>query len=155
MKVCLIADAKHLDVAKELGVEAVSLEDLKKFDKKKKLIKNWAKQYGALLATDSLIRTIPRIVGPQLNKMGMFPSPVSHSDNLLDKIAEARCLVKFQMKKVLCLGVAVGNVGLTDQELRVNISLSINFLVSLLKKGWQNVRSLYIKSSMGPAIRIY
>lgn len=155
MKVCLIADAKHLDIAKELGVEAISLDDLKKFDKQKKPIKNWAKKYGALLATDSLIRNIPRVCGPQLNKMGMFPTPVSHNDNLLDKINEVKSLVKFQMKKVLCLGVAVGNVGLSEQELRVNVTLSINFLVSLLKKGWQNVRSLYIKSSMGPAIRIY
>jgi len=57
--------------------------------------------------------------------------------------------------KVLCLAVAVGNVGMQLDELSSNVSLSVNFLVSLLKKNWQNVRSLYIKSSMGPAFRIY
>ena len=57
--------------------------------------------------------------------------------------------------QVLCLNVAVGNVAMSDDELVFNIHLSINFLVSLLKKHWQNVRSLYIKSTMGPAIRLY
>jgi large subunit ribosomal protein L10Ae len=53
------------------------------------------------------------------------------------------------------LAVAVGNVGMSQEELSSNINLSVNFLVSLLKKNWQNVRSLYVKSTMGPANRIY
>lgn len=35
------------------------------------------------------------------------------------------------------------------------LQMSINFLVSLLKKNWQNVKSLYIKSSMGKPYRLY
>jgi large subunit ribosomal protein L10Ae len=63
--------------------------------------------------------------------------------------------VKFQLKKVLCMGVAVGNVAMSERELFVNIQMAVNFLVSLLKKNWQNVRTLYLKSSMGPAQRLY
>ena len=63
--------------------------------------------------------------------------------------------VKFQMKKVLCLNVAVGNVGMTEDQLVQNLNLAINFLVSLLKKNWQNVKSLYIKSTMGVPQRLY
>ena len=68
---------------------------------------------------------------------------------------EIQSMVKFQMRKVLCLGVAVGHVEQTEDQLFVNISQAINFLVSLLKKHWQNVRSLYIKSTMGKSHRIY
>jgi hypothetical protein len=35
------------------------------------------------------------------------------------------------------------------------LQMSINFLVSLLKKNWQNVKSLNIKSSMGKPFRLY
>ena len=53
------------------------------------------------------------------------------------------------------MSVAVGNVDMADEMLVQNIHLAMNFLVSLLKKHWQNVRSLYIKSTMGPAQRLY
>merc|ERR1712216_477340 len=54
-----------------------------------------------------------------------------------------------------CMGVAVGNCGLTEREIFLNTQMSVNFLVSLLKKAWQNVKCLYLKSSMGAPIRIY
>jgi large subunit ribosomal protein L10Ae len=53
------------------------------------------------------------------------------------------------------MGVAVGNVGMTEDELIGNIMLAVNYLVSLLKKGWQNVGSLTIKASMSPPKRLY
>ena len=57
--------------------------------------------------------------------------------------------------QVLCLAVAIGHVKMTDEQLAGNIMLAINFLVSLLKKNWQNVRALYVKSTMGPSYQLY
>jgi len=68
---------------------------------------------------------------------------------------QVRCTVKFQLKKALCLGVAVGSVDQTPEQLEANLKLSINFLVSLLKKNWQNVRSLTIKSTMTAPQQVY
>ena len=73
----------------------------------------------------------------------------------LVQVNEIKSSIKFQLKKVLCLGVAIGNVSMTDKELYINLQMAINFLVSLLKKNWQNVRCLYIKTSMGKPIRLY
>jgi large subunit ribosomal protein L10Ae len=74
---------------------------------------------------------------------------------LTDKANELRATIKFQLKKVLCLGVAVGHLEMTEDQLIANIMLSVNFLVSLLKKNWQNVKSLYLKSSMGKPHRLF
>jgi ribosomal protein L1 len=86
---------------------------------------------------------------------GKFPTPVSHADDLSGRVNEVKSTIKFQLKKVLCMGVAVGNVGMTEDELIGNIMLAINYLVSLLKKGWQNVGSLTIKATMSPPKRVY
>ena len=48
-------------------------EALKKLNKNKKLIKKLAKEYDAFLASPALIKQIPKIVGPGLNKAGKFP----------------------------------------------------------------------------------
>jgi len=42
-----------------------------------------------------------------------------------------------------------------EQQVMDNLKLAINFLVSLLKKNWQNVKVLYIKSTMGKPERLY
>jgi len=155
MTFIIIGDQKHCDEAQAKGIPYIDSAGLTKFKKDKKKIKKWAKTYDCLLASDSLVRQIPRIAGPQLNKMGKFPSPASHEADLLEKIDELHRTVRFQMKKVLCLGTAVGTVVLAEPQVATNITLAINTLISLLKKGWQNIKSVHIKSTMGPAIRIY
>merc|ERR1712046_105627 len=154
-RVCLLGDQQHIDEAKSLGMDAMSADDLKKLNKDKKKVKKLAKSYDAFLASDTLIKQIPRLLGPGLNKAGKFPTLVTHSDNLSQKVLDLKSTIKFQMKKVLCLSVAIGNVEMTEEELVQNIHLAMNFLVSLLKKHWQNVKSLHVKSTMGPVQRLY
>merc|ERR1712205_56444 len=134
---------------------SMSVEDLKKLNKNKKLIKKLAKKYHAFLASDALIKQIPRLLGPGLNKAGKFPGLITHQEKLSDKVNELRATIKFQLKKALCLACAVGHVEMTEQELFANINVAVNFLVSLLKKNWQNVKTLNVKTTMGKPQRIY
>merc|ERR1712147_344428 len=154
-KVCVLGDQQHCDEAKVKGIPSMSADDLKKLNKNKKEVKKLAKKYDAFLASESLIKQIPRLLGPGLNKASKFPALLTHSDDMVGKVNDIKATVKFQMKKVLCLNVAVGNVGMTEDQIVQNLNLSINFLVSLLKKNWQNVKSLYIKSTMGAPQRLY
>ena len=57
--------------------------------------------------------------------------------------------------KVLRLSVGVGHMGMAQDNRVQNVHPAMNFLVSLLKKHWQNVRSLHIKSTMGPVQRLF
>lgn len=155
VKVCVIGDVQHNEEAKALGVDHVDLDGLKKFNKEKKAIKKWAKKYSVLLATDTLSRKIPRVLGPTLTKIGMYPQVITHQQSLEDKINEIKSSVKFQLKKVLCLAVAVGNEKLTPEQIEENLISSINFLISLLKKGWNNIKSLHIKTTMGRPYKLY
>merc|ERR1712198_112533 len=154
-KVCLLGDQQHCDQAKSLGLDCMSADDLKKLNKDKKKVKKLARSFDAFIASDTLIKRIPRLLGPGLNKAGKFPPLVTHNDDLRQKVDDLKATIKFQMKKVLCLSVAVGNVAMSEDELVQNVHLAMNFLVSLLKKHWQNVKSLHIKSTMGPVQRLY
>lgn len=151
----MLGSEDHNKAAKEAGIDSLGVDDLKKMNKNKKLVRKLAKKYDAFLSSGSLIKQIPRLLGPGLNRAGKFPALVGPNDEVTDKIDEARATVKFQMKKVLCLSAAVANVKMSKEEITRNTNLSINFLVSLLKKNWQNVGSLYLKSTMGPVHQIY
>merc|ERR1712112_91609 len=153
-KVCVLGDQQHCDQAKANGIACMSSDDLKKMGKDKKKVKKLAKSYDAFLCSDSLIKQIPRLLGPGLNKAGKFPTLLTHTDDMEQKVVDLKS-IKFQMKKVLCLNVAVGNVSMSEDQLAANVHLAMNFLVSLLKKHWQNVKSLHIKSTMGKVQRLY
>lgn len=77
---------------------------------------------------------------------GKFPTLVSHQESLESKVNETKATVKFQLKKVLCMGVAVGNLDMEEKQIFQNVQMSVNFLVSLLKKNWQNVSNTFLKS---------
>merc|ERR1719198_1616230 len=104
------------------------------------MIKKFAKKYHAFVASESLIKQIPRLLGPGLNKAGKFPTLVQQSEELSAKVDEVKATIKFQLKKVLCLNVAVGHCGMETTPILENTKLAINFLVSLLKKNCKTLR---------------
>ena len=87
MSLCILADANDIDRAKAINLEYMSVDDLKKYvgltslsarivieddgsrlNKNKKLVKKLAKKYDAFLASEALIKQIPRLLGPGLSK---------------------------------------------------------------------------------------
>merc|ERR1712013_65485 len=117
-------------------------------------LKNYDPQKDKRFSGTVKLKHIPRNKF-KVNKAGKFPALITHSDDLEAKVVDLKSTIKFQMKKVLCLNVAVGHVKMTEEELAQNVHLAMNFLVSLLKKHWQNVKSLHIKSTMGTVQRLY
>ncbi|CAG8670169.1 20784_t:CDS:2 [Dentiscutata erythropus] len=93
MSVAILSDAHDCDRAKEIQLEYLSVDDLKKLNKNKKFIKKLAKKYDAFLASEALIKQIPRLLGPGLHKAGKFPTPVNHNDDLNAKAEELRSTI--------------------------------------------------------------
>ena len=155
LKCCMLGNAAHCEQADRIGIDQMSVEDLKKLNKNKKMVKKLAKKYDFFLASDNMIKQIPRLLGPGLTKAGKFPTLLAAGDDMQEKIDEIKSTIKFQMKKVMCLNVAIGNVTMEKKKLVDNTQLTANFLASLLKKQWQNIGQIYIKSTMGPPIQIY
>jgi large subunit ribosomal protein L10Ae len=67
MTICVLGDAHDIDRAKQLGVDVMSVDDLKKMNKNKKLVKKLAKKYDAFIASEVLIKQIPRYCPGSLN----------------------------------------------------------------------------------------
>merc|ERR1719174_2505469 len=155
LSVCILGDAYHVEEAQKNDVPFMDVEALKALNKDKKKVKKLANRYDAFLASQSVMKQIPRLLGPTMHKLGKFPTLLERSDPIADKIDDLRRNVKFQLKKVLTLGVAIGNAEMSDQQVYANTQITVNFLVSLLKKNWQNIKTLHVKSTMGSSNRIY
>ena len=115
MKVCMLGDAQHIGEVEKIGLDYMDVDALKKMNKNKKLVKKLAKKYHSFLASEAVIKQIPRLLGLGLNKAGKFPTLVSHQESLAAKVNETKATVKFHWKKVLCMGVAIGNLEMEER----------------------------------------
>ena len=103
--------------------------------------------YHIIVTFDILVLTL--VIDNCFNVItGKFPTLVTHQDSLESKVNETNATIKFQLKKVLCMGVAVGNLSMEEKQIQQNIQMSVNFLVSLLKKNWQNVSPVLLLPSL-------
>merc|ERR1719491_2909887 len=67
---CLLGNEAQCKEAEEMGLPFKTVDELKGFKRNKKLVKRMAKEYDMFLASSTMIRQIPRLLGPTLNKVG-------------------------------------------------------------------------------------
>jgi len=63
-----------------------------------------------------------------MNRAGKFPTALSGGEDIMGKVTEIRSTIKFQLKKVLCMGCCVGHVEMSAEDLKYVIV----FLLSAL-----------------------
>ncbi|XP_075726482.1 large ribosomal subunit protein uL1 [Rhipicephalus microplus] len=154
-RVCVIGDPQHCDEAKAKKVDCIDMETVRLMRKKSSIAKKIIKKFDGFLASTSVIKDVTNLVGPMMKRMGKLPLPLAHDDDMYEKIHEAKTTMTFNMRRVLWLAVCVGHVKMTTEMLSDNVNEAIRSLLTLLKKNWQNIRSIHLKSTMGRPQRIY
>eukprot|EP01006_Ploeotia_vitrea_P064065 TRINITY_DN86872_c0_g1_i1.p1 TRINITY_DN86872_c0_g1~~TRINITY_DN86872_c0_g1_i1.p1 ORF type:complete len:357 (-),score=31.34 TRINITY_DN86872_c0_g1_i1:68-1138(-) len=153
MKILVVTtpeNSLHIQEATQLGLEYCLTDELLQLDKSKKLVKKWAKSYQVVLASEDIVTTLPRLVGPGMARAGRLPTPIPNTPGQLEKVVQAtKATVKFQLKKTLNLGSAVGDWQLNEAQVGENTWLAVQFLVSLLPHQWAQVDKLLLKSTKG------
>merc|ERR1712051_944401 len=105
--------------------------ELKTFKRNKKLVKKLAGEYDMFLASSTLIRQVPRLLGPTLNKIGKFPTALTPNETVAKKLVELQSTIKFQLKfktgMPMALSCAVGNCSMSEKEVAGNLIVAINY----------------------------
>lgn len=156
MKILVLADANDCNRCQADKIEFFPFDQLAStFDKTKPApIKRWAKKYDVILCSKSQIKNIVKVLGPTLTKINRQPVPLEPTDNLVSKIDDMKHTIRVQFKKVLGLNYPVGKVSDKPEDIQRNIILTVNTLIDNLKKGWQNVKSIHVHTTMGPSKRV-
>ena len=108
---CVLRDQQHCDEAKAVDIPHMDIKAMKKLNKNKKLVKNLAKKCDASFALESLIKQIPLILGPGLNKAGKFPSLLTHNENIVARVDEVHNQVPDEEGAVSSSGCCPGEDG--------------------------------------------
>jgi len=154
-KICVIASGemalKARKAAADLVLERSELEALSG-DKKRQ--KQMAKSYDFFIAEAPMMPVVGRVLGATLGPQGKMPTPLPPTSDIADQIEKHRKMVLVRLRGQPVLQSSVGTENMPDDQIAKNVQAILRRIERKLKRGVKNIRSVYLKTTMGQPIKI-
>jgi len=135
----------------DLIVKPEEIEDLSG-DKKK--FKKIVDEYDFFIAEAPLMPTIGKTFGVILGPRGKMPKPVPPQIDITGIVKNLRNTVILRSKANKTFHTIAGKEEMDKEKIAENIDAIIKRLESKLERGRMNISSVYVKTTMGPSVRI-
>jgi len=154
-KVCVFATGDMALRARRAGVDLVVDQDqLRDLSSNRKEAKKLLGKYDIFLAEASLMPAVGRIAGPILGPKGKMPTPVPPNASIEQIVERQKNVVIVRSRDKPLIQLSVGTEDMDEKKLSENIETLLSALVGNLKRGIGNIRSIYVKTSMGEPVRL-
>ncbi|HWR63406.1 MAG TPA: 50S ribosomal protein L1 [Candidatus Thermoplasmatota archaeon] len=129
-------------------------EEIEELAKDKKKFKKIADEYDFFIAEAPLMPTIGKTLGIILGPRGKMPKPVPPTIDIAGVAKSLRKTVKVRSKTTKTIHATVGREEMNTEHIAENIDAILKRLEGKLERGKLNIGSVYVKTSMGPPMRI-
>jgi len=154
-RICVVASGEMALKAKRAGADlVVKRGDLEALMGDKKKQKELAKAYDFFIAEAPLMPIVGRSLGATLGPKGKMPTPIPPTANITDQIKKHRKMVLVRLRGQPVLQCRVGNENMPDEEIAQNVQAVIRRIEGKLKRGIKNIRSIHLKTTMGPPVKV-
>lgn len=140
--------------AKKAADTVIQPEQIEEFADDKRAARKFANNHTFFIAEAPLMPTIGKRLGVFLGPRGKMPKPVPPSADPAPMIKNLRNTVKLRSKENKTFHTMVGTKDMGAEKLAQNIDAVLNRLVSKLERGDMNIASIYVKTTMGPPVRL-
>ena len=120
----------------------------------KKEAKRQLNGYDLFVAEAPLMPTVGRVAGPILGPKGKMPIPVPPQAPIDAILERERRTVMLRSQNRPFVKCKIGKESMPDEELADNIESVLGNLTGALSRGPNNVKSIFLKLTMGPAIKV-
>ncbi len=154
-KICVFASGELALKAKRAGADLVmERRELEALAGDKKRRKALAQTYDFFIAEAPFMPLIGKILGSALGPKGRMPTPVPPTANIAEHIKKYRKTVTLRLRGQPVLQCRIGTDEMSEEQVVENIRAVLGRLEGKLKRGFRNVESIYIKTTMGPPVKI-
>ena len=154
LKIAMFAASEAATKAKAAGLTVITPQEIEDLGGNKGKAKKVANSFDYFLSEVPHMGLIGRYLGVVLGPRGKMPRPLPPP---LEPGIIATGLMSAVVVKSLdttTFHAAIGTVNQSEEELYANAMAVYNRVTSKLERGIGNIRSLYIKTTMGPAQQI-
>ncbi len=155
VRIAFIADGELALQAENAGADLViTKSELEELGKDRKEARRMANQYNFFVAQADLMPLVGRFLGPVLGPRKKMPKPVPASakpDPIIDRLKNT---VNIRIKNQPVIQALVGSQEMDDEQIAENIETVLGILDRNLEKGRNQIKSMYVKTSMGPVTKV-
>jgi large subunit ribosomal protein L1 len=153
--ICVIGKGDIVTQAKDAKVDLIiGPEEVERLGGAPREARRVASTYKYFLAETAVMPQVGRFLGPRLGPRGRMPMPIPGQTDIRPIVERLRNSVKIRTKDKTVFSTKVGSTAMTPEQISENIDAVVKRIESVLEQGHLNVRSIYIKTTMGPSVRL-
>lgn len=116
--------------------------------------KKLAEDYSFIIAEAPLMPDIGQHIGQVLGPRDMMPDPMPPGSDPTDSIRDLRSTVSVRIKEAPLVQLKIGNESQDPDNIGRNADTVYGFIEGELPEGDKNVKSVLVKTTMGPTVEV-
>ena len=154
IKIGVIADGELAMQSKKIADIIIGKDELEKLAKKKKDAKKIANDIDFFVAQIELMPLVGKSIGPVLGPRGKMPKPIPPNAPVGAIIERLKKTIKIKTKDQPVVKVLAGGEDMDSAKLTENIDTILTFMERKLERGQDNLKSIYLKTTMGQSVKL-
>ncbi|WP_332898718.1 MULTISPECIES: 50S ribosomal protein L1 [unclassified Haladaptatus] len=116
--------------------------------------KDLADETDFFVAEVSKMQDIGRHLGTVLGPRGKMPTPLQPDDDVVEVVNRMKNTVQLRSRDRRTFHTRVGAEDMSPEDIGENVDVILRRLEANLEKGPLNIDSVYVKTTMGPSVRV-
>lgn len=153
-KVVVIADGETAVRAEDVADRVIRPDELEDLADDEDAAKDLADEMSFFIAETDYMQDIGRYLGTILGPRGKMPSPIEPDDDVVEEVQRLKGTVSLRSGDRRTFHTTVGTEEMDPEGITDNIEAVMRRLTADLDKGELNLDSVYVKTTMGPAMEV-
>ena len=158
IKVCALVSNEIISKTKEIFDNVVAENEFSAYQDKR-AVKKLAREYNFFIAQSNIMPKVASVFGRYLGPKGKMPNPkagcvVTPDTNFKVLYEKLQKTIRISVKIAPFFQCLVGKDDMPDEQVAENIFAIYNSLIHALPSEENNIKSVYLKMTMSPCVRI-
>ncbi len=153
-RIVVFAEGETAVRAREVADDVLDGDDLEDLGDDDDAAKDLADETDFFIAEASMMQDIGRYLGTVLGPRGKMPTPLQPDDDVVETVNRMKNTVQVRSRDRRTFHTRVGARDMDAGEIAGNIDIILRRLYTDLEKGPHNIDSVYVKTTMGPAVEV-
>ncbi len=153
-KIAFFASGELAVKAKAVAERVIQPEEIDELAGDKREARKIANEISFFVSEAPLMPTIGRTLGTVLGPRGKMPRPIPPVADPGPLVENLRKSIRVRSRDKMTFHALIGTKAMSPEDLTDNAHAVVDRVLKRLERGEQNMKSIYVKTTMGPAQRV-